>query len=281
MNGRHSQQLGHSPISKWGSIHSLMRDQRLGILAIQETHLNNEYSDNIQELYSKRLHVLNSPDPDRPTASAGVAFVINREIANINDLEFTEVIPGRAVLLSTKWHKSKRFSILNVYAPNEYTQHPDFWAKISAYWETHALPKPDFMMGDFNIVEDPIDRSPPHADPAPATNALRDVRLALNVIDGWRADHDTERVFTYHNSSARMSRIDRVYTKRSHLPNIRDWTISSSVVPSDHRLTTLHFSPLDAPHIGAGRWTWPLGLINDNNLIEKVTATGIELQNSL
>ncbi|KZT18892.1 hypothetical protein NEOLEDRAFT_1079062, partial [Neolentinus lepideus HHB14362 ss-1] len=160
INGRHAHQLGHSPISKWSSVHSLMRDQRIGILAVQETHLNNEYIDNINELYSKRIHVLNSADPDRPTASAGVAFIVNREIANINDLIFTEIVPGRAALLSTKWHKSQRFSILNIYAPNDHTQHPHFWAKIVAFWDTNHLPKPDFMLGDFNLVEDPIDRSP-------------------------------------------------------------------------------------------------------------------------
>ncbi|KZT21730.1 DNase I-like protein, partial [Neolentinus lepideus HHB14362 ss-1] len=281
MNGRHSQQLGYSPISKWSSIHSVMRDQHIGILAIQESHLNNEYTDDIHKLYSKRLHILNSADPDRPTASAGISFVINREITNTKDLEFTKIIPGRAALLSTKWHKSKRFSILNIYAPNDYTQHPNFWGEIRAFWDTHSLPKPDFMVGDFNLVEDEIDRSPPHADPTPATNALSDTCLALNVVDGWRADHGSKRIFTYQSSSDRLSRIDRIYLQRQHLPCIREWSISSSVVPTDHHLTTFRFSPRDAPLIGPGCWTWPLSLINDDVLLEKVIAKGIDLQKTL
>ncbi|KZT20342.1 hypothetical protein NEOLEDRAFT_1038675, partial [Neolentinus lepideus HHB14362 ss-1] len=73
----------------------------------------------------------------------------------------------------------------------------------------------------------------------------------------------------------------RIYTQRTHLPSIRDWSITSSVVPTDHRLLTLRFSPLNAPRIGAGRWTWPLGLINDDVLLEKIITKGIALQNSL
>ncbi|EPQ51943.1 DNase I-like protein, partial [Gloeophyllum trabeum ATCC 11539] len=258
-----------------------MRDKRIGILAVQETHLDRNYVADIHELYEKRLKVLNSPDPSRATASAGVAFILNREITNTADITFTEIIPGRAALLTTKWHKSEQFSILNIYAPNDYAQHAPFWSTIQSYWTDNSLPQPTFMMGDFNIVEDQIDRSPPHADPPQATNALRETRLTLNLVDAWRIDHANERTFTYHSHQGRLSRIDRVYTQRQHLPSIRNWEISASVVPSDHALTTFRYAPVNSPYIGDGRWTWPLGLIRDKDLLDKIIEIGAVLQLTL
>jgi hypothetical protein len=37
----------------------------------------------------------------------------------------------------------------------------------------------------------------------------------------------------------------------------------------------------DAPQIGKGRWTWPLGMINDPKTIEKVIQQGIKLQEDM
>ncbi|KZT18630.1 DNase I-like protein, partial [Neolentinus lepideus HHB14362 ss-1] len=281
LNGRHSILLGHSPISKWTSIHAAVKSARLGILAVQETHLNGEHVDEIHKLFGKRLLVINSPDPERPTASAGVAFILNREITSTTHVKVQEIIPGRAILLSTTWHNSDRFSILNVYAPNDYAQHPAFWQRISDFWIAHHLPNPDFMVGDFNVVEDAIDRSPPHQDPIHATAALRDLRMSLSLVDAWRADHENERSYTFCSNLTRFSRIDRIYANPTHLSHLSEWSITSSAIPSDHRLTTVRFCPTNAPHIGPGRWTWPLGLLHDANLLNKIITLGMTLEQCL
>lgn len=42
-----------------------------------------------------------------------------------------------------------------------------FWARLTAERRRRRLTKPDFVLGDFNITEDAIDRSPPHrAEPS-------------------------------------------------------------------------------------------------------------------
>ncbi|KZT25978.1 DNase I-like protein, partial [Neolentinus lepideus HHB14362 ss-1] len=281
LNGRHSAALSYSPISKWTSVHSAIKNARIGILAVQETHLNEEYTDEIHKLFGKRLMVINSHDPDRPTASAGVAFILNREITDTAHTDTRVIIPGRAILLSTTWHTSERFTILNIYAPNDYAQHSEFWHKISAYWTDNNLPKPDFMVGDFNIVEDPIDRSPPHSDPILATAALRDARISLSLIDAWRTDNPNERLYTFSSNLNRFSRIDRIYANPAHLTHLTEWSITPSAIPSDHLLTTVRFTPTNAPHIGPGRWTWPLGLLHDPDLLCKVISLGIDLEERL
>ncbi|TFK54348.1 hypothetical protein OE88DRAFT_1711212 [Heliocybe sulcata] len=231
MRGRLSVSPGHAASSKWTTIHALVRNKRIGILALQETHLTPPLVDDIHNLFGRRLLVINSPNPTNPTSSAGVAFVLNREVTSISDLQIREIIPGHALLLTTSWHNSTSLSVLNVYAPNDYHQQAAFWETLEDYWSTHTLPKPDFMMGDFNLVEDPIDHSPPRLDPQAPSAALRDLR--------------------------------------------------PSIVPTDHNLTTVKYSPLTAPFIGTGRWTWPMGLLHDDKLLSAIVDLGLQLEKDL
>jgi hypothetical protein len=130
MRGRASPDLGNSTISKWSAIQHIMR-KKIGVLCLQEMHLMNEHETQIESLYSRRLRVLNSGDPFRPGNSAGVAFVLNKEIINTTNAEITEIIPGRVIAINITWHNNKHITILNIYAPNDLTKHPNFWDMIS------------------------------------------------------------------------------------------------------------------------------------------------------
>jgi hypothetical protein len=46
-------------------------------------------------------------------------------------------------------------------------------------------------------------------------------------------------------------------------------------------MVSVLFAPLQAPHIGKGCWTWPLGLLNDDKLTLKITELGINLQREI
>ena len=91
MKGRATTSLGTSQISKWQEIYNLMKTKRIGILALQETHLKDEHVNMIHELYGKWIKVLNSSLTGN---TGGVAFVLNREIANTENTEMTTIIPG-------------------------------------------------------------------------------------------------------------------------------------------------------------------------------------------
>ncbi|TFK51632.1 DNase I-like protein [Heliocybe sulcata] len=199
---------GQAASSKWTNIHALVRDQRLGILTLQETHLTPTLVDDIHNLFGHCLLIFNSSDPNNPTSSAGVAFILNREVMSTSHSKVHEIIPSQALLLTTTWHNSASLSVLNVYAPNDYHQQTSFWETLEEYWSDHALPKPDFMLGDFNLVEDPIDRSPPRLDLSAPSVALQDLQLSLNLVDAWRTDRPSERNYTFRTSSNSFSRID-------------------------------------------------------------------------
>lgn len=130
MKGRTSTQLEYNEISKWSVIHQVMREKKIGILCLQETHLTEDHENQINTLYSRRLRVINSKDRERPGSSAGVAFVLNKELTNTENIEFREIIPGRALILKTRWHNNEELTILNIYAPNNPTEHHNFWKTI-------------------------------------------------------------------------------------------------------------------------------------------------------
>lgn len=80
INGRsHSTASAYNQISKWTNVHRLMRQKQVSILCLQETHLDHHHISDIHQLFGKRLAVHPSINPNNPSASAGVAFVINKE----------------------------------------------------------------------------------------------------------------------------------------------------------------------------------------------------------
>ncbi|KAG1850502.1 Endonuclease/exonuclease/phosphatase, partial [Suillus tomentosus] len=255
-------------------IQHIMRERKIGILCLQETHLNEEHKTQIDTLFSRRMRMINSKDPTRPGTSAGVAFVINRELTNADNAETFELIPGRAMALKIKWHNNDNLTILNIYAPNNTSQHPEFWGKINEKWQEKNLPPPDFMLGDFNLTEDPLDRAPAKLDNENAISALRELRNRLNLQDTWRETHPSERLFTFYSNTNSHSRLDRIYVSPRHDQNICDWDSCTSAIPTDHRMVSVRFTPTTTPFIGRGRWSWPIGLINDPNLIKRMSDLG-------
>jgi ribonuclease HI/exonuclease III len=257
--------------SKWGDIENMMKTRRIGILAVQETHLTPEDVEDLMGLHQRRLIILNSADPERPTQSAGVAFVVNREVVHTDDIEVEVLIPGRAMLLGITWREGQRLTVLNVYAPNDKLAQIAFWDKLHDAWGGgRARRKPDFMMGDFNAVEDPIDRAPARRDDARVVNSMRDARTAMGLVDAWRHTHASVRRFTFSSHRHSLSRIDRICAKQSHVPLMFEWDTSSPPVRTDHRMLSVNFAPEDSPEMGTGRWTWPKALLTNKALLAAV-----------
>ena len=214
----------------------MLRKKKIGILALQESHLTDELADQIGSLFAKRIQLLNSSDLNNPTASAGIAFVLNKELVDIKWTKISTLIPGRAALLTISWQHDEPIHIINIYAPSNLSDHPAFWKQLEERWRELNLPTPHFTVGDFNVTEDSIDRAPNHADQAAATNALRECRNALNVQDTWRMEHPNDRLFTYISANNTMSRLDRIYTQADLPQLLFYWTTETSQVPTDHKL---------------------------------------------
>ena len=268
-----------SCIEKWAMINRMIHNERIAILALQETHLDQMLLDQLIDCFGKNLDIINSPLPSNPRASAGVAFIINKALIRPKEYSLTELDPGRAIMLHLKWLETCEISIVNVYAPHNRNDQPNFWARTMTNRRTKRLPLPDFVLGDFNVTEDSIDRAPAHHDDPTATETMRDVRCEWNIQDTWRHTHPDTRCFTYHasaNGTQIQSRLDRIYTAHDISQHVFDWQTKPSGVPTDHWLVKVKYAPRDAPFIGNGRWTWPLYMLGNETLMRKVDQRGIK-----
>ena len=274
MKGRSSPLTGAGPTSKWTAVSKTLRDKKIGLLAVQETHLSDQLADEVSNLHQRRITIINSPSETNPTNSAGVAFVINKEVLNAVEVKQHTLIPGRAIFISFRWHNDITMSAINVYAPNDISKHPQFWEELREIQTNLNLPNPDLLLGDFNLTEDTIDRAPARPDNENATRALRNYRYSLGMRDAWRMRFPLKRTFTFTSHGHSMSRIDRIYTKEELEDNISDWTHETPGIPSDHKMVSIRVTHTNAPFIGNDRWSWPLGLIHDKELNKYIKTRG-------
>ena len=260
---------------KWSAINQLLRERRIGILAIQETHLDDGAAETIKRLYGRRIHIVHSADPNNPTAARGVAIVLNREIVDVANVKVKIITPGRAIIITTKWHAENDITIMNVYAPNSPTENEIFWKKLEEEYTRGKFRKPDLLAGDFNIVEEAIDRIPAKDSQGAPLAALKAFLRRIDVYDGWRLSNPSDRVYSFpQRGGAQRSRLDRIYATDQIINRSLKWDILTTGVPTDHCLVTANITAAKAPNIGKGRWTMPLHLMLDHTFIAEAIRIG-------
>ena len=268
---------GHGT-DKWNHINQIIKEKRIGILAIQETHLSDNHVDQLHNLFNKRMKIIHSIDPQEPNAK-GVAIVLNKEITNTVGTKATEVIPGRALLVQIPWCTGLIIRILAIYAPNTPAENKAFWDTIHEKWQREHLPKPDIMLGDYNLIEDPIDRLPCHADNTQTVEALQNIKSLFLLHDGWHRAYPTTKSYTYlQRATGSQSRIDRIYVTEKIFKNSFDWDINPSGITTDHQMVSIQISDDTLPFVGKGRWTIPLNLLKNKILMQVIQKKGKELE---
>jgi ribonuclease HI/exonuclease III len=285
----HGQGMIGSNTHRWHEITKVMLEEKVGVGLLQETHISDRQADQLRERY-RAFEIFTSYDETRPN-SKGVAILLNKRYLQTNDpdVKMFNLMPGRALLVTIRWAKTK-ITILNLYAPtiDRASENAKFWTDLSQYWEKEEarLPKPDIIGGDFNIVEDQIDRLPPHPDGTGPTLAFLDFKTLLNVQDGWRRNHTERKEFTYGHSRSTgnpLSRLDRFYVTEDTLINTNEWDIyrTPGKISTDHHAITFRMHNPSIPFIGRGRWSMPLYLVDDKALQEEVRTLAVDLQREL
>ena len=87
-------------IEKWSMINKTIRTNKIAILALQETHLNEEQASEIHRCFNKSFDLHYSSNPDNPRTTAGVAFIINKALVTAQQISVQALIPGRAIVLT-------------------------------------------------------------------------------------------------------------------------------------------------------------------------------------
>ena len=255
-----------------------MRDGNIGLLAVQESHLTDEIADQFQELFSNSLTLHYSPDPETRNAR-GVAIILNKRMVDTRTVKTTVVAQGRALMASIPWHNDQHINVLTVYAPNPPRENKHFWVDILSELTSSPNLHPDIVLGDFNIVEDALDRLPCKPDAANATSALRDLVGRFELVDGWRRANPESKGYTWsRESDGTQSRIDRIYIREEFFADCKDWDVSQPPIPTDHDLVSARIATPSTPETGRGRWAIPSRLFKAKPIKEEIQRLGLELE---
>ncbi|KAF6745427.1 Endonuclease/exonuclease/phosphatase [Ephemerocybe angulata] len=266
-----------------------MRSKGIGILAVQETHLSSKALDDLNLQFDKQFIFINS-NASYTTNAMGMAFIINRQIIKCRRNEVTSEVlqAGRALQISIPWKNgTSRLEILGVYAPNSVTENRDFWTHLKTKYTAPRrapalpIPRPKFVLGDFNLVEDGLDRHTTSTsdDHKPALETLLELKRTLQLVDGWRKENPDLKAYTWSQKLANTegitantprSRIDRIYVQKDLFRSTRDWEIrvDHNINTTDHELITATYFDLESPFIGKGRWEIPSFLLKHDEFMD-------------
>ncbi|KAI0667421.1 Endonuclease/exonuclease/phosphatase, partial [Trametes maxima] len=263
-----------SGTAKWMLINQLARDEKVAVLALQETHLSNERLAELNRLFGPQLEVVASQDPENELGARGVAFAINRRVLKDAVVRFGVVVPGRAATLQIQWSETRTLKVMNVYGPNVQSDGEAFWVELNR----SRLGRIDLMVGDFNVVEEATDRLPAREDASRNVNALDTLKKKLRVRDGWRTANPQKRAFTYFQAATgSQSRIDRIYIREEMLNDADEWDIRESGIRTDHCMASVTIEDYKAPFVGKGRWAMPMHLLRDEVATKEMRRLGEEL----
>ncbi|RDX52451.1 DNase I-like protein, partial [Lentinus brumalis] len=264
---------------KWMRINQLIRDKKIAVLALQETHLTQERLLSLNTLFGATMMVLGSADVENTAGARGVAFAVNKRIVTEDDLRLTEILPGRAAILTFRWTGDRILNVLNVYAPNQPGPNSTFWSEVVDEVRTRRTRRPELMLGDFNLVESSIDRLPSHGDPQTPVENLAKMTAEWGMSDGWRVNNPRERAYSFmQQGTGSQSRIDRIYVTNELLRRAEDWTIEEAGFLTDHRLVSVSLANYKAPKTGSGRWAFPAALLSDGRFVKEMRDLGDKLQ---
>ncbi|KAJ7083533.1 Endonuclease/exonuclease/phosphatase, partial [Mycena epipterygia] len=271
--------------NKWYNIWQIIHEQKIGVMIVGEAHLDNNHKTDIDNLFGRVIRVEFTPDEEAPAARAGLAFVLNKNIVETENVSAIEIVPGRAMILEMKNVDGSPLSILGVYAPNRPYLNAVFWKKIKKWlMDNPGVRKPNMLGGDTNFVEDALDRLPSHADSNSAVEAFEDLKAYLRLVDGWRETHPTTRAYTFLQPitlGGAMSRIDRIYIKEDLFEDTFEWDIQAVGIETDHRMVSVRLTTEEAPTIGHGRWVWPAHIVRDKEVVAFILEEGLKLQETL
>jgi len=100
--------------------------------------------------------------------------------------------------------------------PNTKTDKVKTIKKLKDYLESEQEENNLLIVGDFNLIMDEQDCSPPYTDNPGLTTKWNELEIDNDLVDGWRFSHPNERQFTYVQANS-LCRIDRMYAVRNML----------------------------------------------------------------
>ena len=249
-------------------LNDIITSSRADILCLQETHWNDNFIERYKHLIKGKVIYSNSPDGYK-----GVAFVINKDICTkVNSYESDK--NGRIIKISIDIDENV-IDIINVYAPNKSSERYDFFECMSNL----VTKENTIIVGDFNTVLHPCDRTCGKLEPDKSREKLFKVMSQFNLQDIWHKKYPDRVCFTWRRlieNIVHQSRID-FFLVPNNLSSFCQNIHTNYTSFSDHSIVTLccDFSNIDR---GPG-----LYILNNSVLIDKEYCKQVQriIQNQL
>lgn len=253
--------------SKYRDLTTIIRNKKIGILGLTETKLKNG---DAQKIMNENPRILiESNEIGNNESKAGIAFVLNKDQIKNKRWTHNILIPGRLSALEFEWSEGNNLTILLLYAPNESKEK---WELLKQVKEEVNIRKDKnlILMGDFNMVEDAIDRSPQIYDEDRHVTEIKEMKEKANLVDGYRTTYPDASDFSYfHTNGESMSRIDRIYITKELYKYSLNWYIYKGIHLSDHCMAIVDLLKKQMPYIGGGSWRLQTSMLEYFPLIKK------------
>ena len=218
----------------------------LDFLLIQEHHLNTFRISRYGSILPGNWDMFWSPAIGNTEVRGGVCMAISqRWISSI--IQKQVVIPGRAQFVIIQ-EEETTWGLLNIYAPNTATARQQFWKDL-----LNKLPSLDHwcIAGDFNMLEDPIDRMGGSSITIHGHELTMWEQLvfSLQMLDAWHAPSmvrtNTSLLFSRSDrrvNGTNLARLDRFYLSGKFISATGTVHIMPGTTFSDHAPIILSLS---------------------------------------
>ena len=252
-----------------------LKDKSYDVIFLQETHYNVNTCQTWKTEWKGKSFF-----SGLKSNKEGVAFLVN-ESSNINCSAFTELVPGRIIVLDIEIN-NKDITLINIYGPNDDKTY--LFDTLEAFI-TNNKDKNIILAGDFNTVLNPsIEKKNGRKDTSKKCQiSLNNLIFNNNLIDIWRENNPNLLQYTWHSNTKPVifSRLD-YFLISEYLKNTIPKCKIKPGYKSDHSAVILTFNTLEQ-NKGPGYFKINNSIINDNlykNQIENAINETIETNNN-
>lgn len=245
---------------KRSDVFAWLKRKHCDIYLLQETHSTKDTENSWQSEWGYKMFF-----SSHSSNSRGVAILLNNtfEFSLIKTIADPE---GRFILIKLLIN-DQPVVVANVYGPND--DDPTFFDLIQTKlgeFENSSI----IVGGDFNVVQDYtkdtlnlINRQNPKAH-----ESINNLKNELDLYDPWRMHNPETKMYTWHNTLNKQSRLDYFLTSLDLLNCIETTEIKPGY-RSDHSIIYMLIS-LDFKPRGPGLWKFNNSLLQDDTYINEI-----------
>lgn len=254
---------GLRSIDKIENVLSYAKTSNFSFLALQETFWDDEITRLVRSKWDGDIHVNNCEDKNR----RGVALLVNPKLQNMTTTMYNDD-KGRLLKIRLD-NQIGKIDIFVIYAPNTEIERIEILKTIERNLDINI---PFIIMGDFNIIQYPDDRS--HTlkyRNDKSRDYLFEMYAKYNCIDVWRYRNMDKKVFSRTQcveNSLKQSRIDFIIASRNLLRDIQNIYYKYTTM-SDHNMICMKID-MTKQERGPGIWIHNNSLLDEKEYIENI-----------